>query len=41
MPKNKALCDFFPAQKYENDPYCDTICRSFDVYVGAGPTDRR
>jgi hypothetical protein len=29
------------AQKCKKDPYYDTIRGSFDVYVGAGPTDRR
>jgi hypothetical protein len=44
MHKPRHVVIFFPAaasaQKYEKDPYCDTIRGSFNVYVGAGPMDR-
>jgi hypothetical protein len=45
MHKPRRVVIFSPAaasaQKCKKDPYYDTIRGSFDVYVGAGPTDRR
>jgi hypothetical protein len=45
MHKPRQVVIFFPAaasaQNCKKDPYCDAIRGSFDVYVGAGPTDRR